>query len=216
MSPLPLPESIAGFTFRFVLGYAVVVTLWLVGFERLYDDALAWTGMHVLDALEQPHLTAGVYRDGTRLIAAHTAAANGLPDAAIDGRRVHSNTALFAALTLATPNVTWAARAVWLAGGCPVLGLSHLAHVLATIQSSYAVERVGPYTCESHAGELGRTAWGDLWDLWGKGGPCLRRAVMLRLDSLFGIALQRVIPCALWLPLFLAGIRSRRQRPGTK
>lgn len=91
------------------------------------------------------------------------------------------------------------------------MSASHLAHLLATIHGIYAMQSMGPYACAPRPPELGYRSWADLWTLWHNGGPCWRRVLMMALNTLFAVALQRVIPCVLWLPLFLVGARRARQ-----
>ena len=188
-----------GFTGRFLLAYAVVVALWLTGLERRYNDYLAWAAGRAACLLEQPRLTTMVRRSGNLLVAEHAPYFSRLEPQEIVTRRVHSNTALFVALTVATPATSWVTRGLWLAGGGLVLSASHLAHVVAYVQHHYALHNVGSYFTTVRIDRRDELTLAERWQR----PATLRRDAALSIANVFNIVLQRAVPIALWLPLFL-------------
>lgn len=198
-------RRLIGFVGRFALAYSLGVLLWMAALERPYNEYLAWASTHLLAALEQPRLTTGVRCEAKHLVAEHAAYFTDIPPDQIITRRVYGNTLLFAALTLATPGVTWAARGAWLLIGGAVLSTTHVAHVLTFIHWRYALHNAGPYASSVALEEVENRAWGELWN----NPPALRRRLVLEAATVFNIVLQRLLPCVLWLPLFLHGLRGR-------
>lgn len=213
-------RRVAGFAGRFIIAYSVVVTLWVAGLEQRYNDFVAWTCRHLLAAAEEPHLTTNVRRAGNVLVIDHVSQFASLPPDEIVTRRVHSNTALFVALTLATPTVGWGARGLWLAGGTALLSASHVGHVLAYVHHHYALHNVGPYFTTMPLDQIEALGLRQLWTR----PAALRRRLVLAIANVFNIVLQRVVPIVLWLPLFLGTlwcrnaqrIRDEPARAGTR
>jgi hypothetical protein len=193
-----------GFAGRFALAYALFVLLWVTGLERRYNDAIAAACRGLVARLEEPRLTIDVRRSGNLLVVQHVPHFGSLAPQEIVTRRVHSNTALFVALTLATP-AGRGARALALAGGGVLLAASHVAHVIAYVEWHYALHNVGPYFTTVPLDQLGRLGLADLWArpaAW-------RRELTLVVASVFNVVLQRVVPILLWLPLFAGTLRRR-------
>jgi hypothetical protein len=192
------------FVGRFALVYTLFVALWVTVIEQRYNDGLAAVCSSVLAKFEQPRLTADISREGDDLVVRHVQHFSRLEPQRIVTRRVHSNTALFVALTLATPVVSWELRVLWLAGGGILLIASHAAHIIAYVHHHYALHNIGQYTAGGRADELADLG---LTELWGRP-AALRRYLALATASVFNIALQRIVPIALWLPLFLGALRT--------
>jgi hypothetical protein len=194
-------RKVLGVAWRFLLVYGLVVALWVAGLERGYNDALAWACTRFLTVFEEPRMTVGLHRRGNLLVVEHIPHFGCEQPQEIVTRRVHSNTALFVALTLATPAVGWAARGLWLAGGAVLLSVAHAAHILAYVHWNYALHNMGPYFSQLRLDESAQLGWRACW-----GRPATwRREVALATADVFNIVAQRVVPIALWLPLFIGG-----------
>lgn len=199
--PSPQRARVVGFVWRFGAAYVCILALWLGGLERRYDDVLATVSRALLIRGEEPRLTRDVERYDRGLVVRPVSALAMVPPQEIVTRRVHSNTAFFAALTLATPGIHASTRMLWLAGGGILLAGSHVAHVVAYVHHHYALYNVGPYYTPIAADRLWQRGWKEL----SKRPAARLRALRLLTADLFNIVLQRVVPIALWLPLFLAG-----------
>lgn len=200
-----------GFAWRFVAAYACFLAIWIGGLESRYDDALAAASTALLTRWEEPSLTLDVQRRGNALVIRPVSGLGTIPPQELATRRVHSNAALFVALTVAVPGASVRLRALWLLGGGLVLAGTHLAHVLAYAHHHYALHNVGPYYTTVAEDRLWELGWRELAIR-----PAARaRAERLLAADLFNVVGQRVVPIILWLPLVsIARMRPRARISG--
>ncbi len=196
-------RKVLGFGWRFLLAYGLFVAVWVGILEKPYNDYLAWSCERILARVEQPRLTTDMRREGHVLMVEHVPHFANTPPHEIVMRRIHSNTALFAALTLATPQVGWALRTMWLAGGAVLLGASHTAHTAAYVHHPYALRNMAQYYTSVRSADLDDLPMGEIW----RRPAALRRYLALTTADVFNTVLQRVVPIALWLPLLLISLR---------